>query len=298
MNIARHHDRSAWILTGLLGRGIGKSRTPRMHEQEAKAQGLLMAYLLFDFTELGWADDTLPRILDAAELVGFAGFNVTIPFKQAIIPYLDELSEPAERVGAVNTVSLTKGRWVGHNTDVTGFARNMCKKLPEIAGDCVLQIGCGGGGSATAYAMLGELGLAELLLYDSETAKADALCGQLNAVFGEGKARVADSLERAAAAADGIVNASPMGMEKYPGSPIDADLLEARHWVAEIVYFPLETELLRDARALGCRTLDGSGMAINQAADAFEIFTGHEASRPRMEKSFFDLETIAGAKRA
>ena len=84
----------------------------------------------------------------------------------------------------------------------------------------------------------------------------------------------------------GIVNATPMGMAAHPGLPLDPDLIEARHWVADIVYFPLETELLRVARQKGCHTLDGSGMVIAQAARAFAIITGHAANIDRMRQSF------------
>lgn len=289
MATAALRNAGSWILVGLLGRGIGQSRTPGMQESEARAQGLKMAYTLFDFTEREWNNEELSKFVDAAETVGFVGLNVTYPFKQAIIELLDDMSVEAERVGAVNTIRFENGKRIGHNTDVTGFARSMQDNLPGIAGGKVLQIGCGGGGSATSFALLGDLGIEQLYLHDRDAARASQLAGQLNAAFGEGRAVVVESIEETAPRVDGLLNASPMGMDKYPGTPIDPDLIEARHWVAEIVYFPLETEFLRVARGKGCRTVDGSGMAIGQAADAFRVFTGREADRARMKDTFFNL---------
>ena len=118
------------------------------------------------------------------------------------------------------------------------------------------------------------------------SAKADALAAQLTQIYGAARVVVGADAARAAAAADGLVNATPMGMDKFPGLPLPASAIEPRHWVAEIVYFPLVTEFLAEARRKGCRTLDGGGMAVHQAAEAFEIFTGKSANRQRMQASF------------
>lgn len=276
------------ILVGLIGRGILQSRTPWLQEHEA--QGLRMSYSLFDFNERGWPDEELEQLLVAAERIGFAGFNVTFPFKQAVIPLLDELAEGAAAIGAVNTVALVDGRRIGHNTDVTGFAAGFRQGFGAAAPGRVLQLGCGGAGSATAHALLGGLGAAHLVLIDPQPERAELLREQLAGRYGVERVSVTTDGLAAAREADGLVNASPVGMAKFPGLPIAETAIEPRHWVADIVYFPLETEFLASARRKGCRTLDGSGMAVHQAVDAFEIFTGRKADAERMRASFFAFD--------
>lgn len=281
-------QRGEKVLTGLVGRGILSSRSPWMHEQEADAHGVRLIYSLFDFDARGWGDEQLEAVLNAAQMLGFAGVNVTYPFKQAVIPLLDELSEGARRVGAVNTVSFAGGRKMGYNTDVTGFGQSVKEGLAGASMGSVVQMGCGGAGSATAHALL-ELGVNRLTLFDSDAARCATLIAQLTQSFGAGRAVAGDDLAAGLSTSDGIVNATPMGMKAFPGLPVPAELINHRHWVADIVYFPLETALLREAGLKGCRTLNGSGMAMHQAASAFEIFTGIEANRERMHRSFLDF---------
>lgn len=274
------------VLAGLAGRGILESRTPWMHEREGAAQGLLLAYALFDFTDRHWPDADLPKLLDACQRVGFAGINMTIPFKQAVIPLLDELSPGAQAIGAVNTVAFVDGRRIGYNTDVSGFAEGFRAGLGQIGPGTVLQLGCGGAGSATAHALLGQLGAERVLLSDTDPARAAALHGQLSRAYGADRVALCADPVQGAGGADGLLNATPMGMAKFPGLPIAAQAIEPRHWVADIVYFPLVTEFLAEAHRKGCRVLDGSGMAVGQAADAFQLFTGHQPDRARMAGSF------------
>ncbi len=285
------------VLTGLVGRDILASRSPWMHEEEGKAQGLDLSYTLFDFSARGLADKALPQVLADAERQGFSGLNITFPFKQAIIPHLDALSDGARQVGAVNTVSFAGGKRTGYNTDVTGFAENFTRGLPGVAKDRVVQIGAGGAGSATAQALL-SCGVGQLILFDIDAARQEELISKLQADFGADRVTSGADLTASAKAADGIVNATPIGMAKLPGLPLPADCIEKRHWVADIVYFPLETELLREAKARGCQILDGSGMAILQAAAAFEIFTGTEVNIERMKLSFLNFHSGQRAKAA
>ncbi|MEO6153695.1 MAG: shikimate dehydrogenase [Croceibacterium sp.] len=276
---------SGRLLAGLAGRGILQSRTPWMHEQEAAAHGLAMAYELFDFTDRGWDDAALPRLLDETQREGFAGLNVTIPFKRAVIELLDDLSPAARAIGAVNTIAFRDGRRVGHNTDVSGFSASFAAGLSDVPRAVVLQLGCGGAGSATAHALLGMDVTSRLVLSDVDSARAAALHAQLVQAFGDRVCLTSDP-ERAATISDGIINATPIGMAKFPGMPIAAEAILPHHWVSDIIYVPLVTALLAEARRKGCRTLDGSGMAVNQAADAFAIFTGEKADRRRMRTSF------------
>jgi shikimate dehydrogenase len=273
------------VLVGLLGRDIQSSRSPWLHEHEAAAQGLKLIYSLFDFTALGREDRDLGQFVEAAQLLGFAGLNVTFPFKQAVIPLLDDLAPTAARLGAVNTIEFRDSGAIGHNTDVTGFPESLKTSLPTADLSCVVQFGAGGAGSATAHGLL-DLGVGRLLVVDRDTGRRDALVANLRDHFGHDRAMAAEDDARALSAATGVVNSTPMGMARYPGTPFDTALLRAEQWVADIVYFPLETALLRQARAIGCATLDGSGMNVIQAAAAFEIFTGRPADRDRLRRSF------------
>ena len=261
------------VLVGLIGSGIAASRTPPMHEAAADAAGIRYLYKKIDLAELKLGAEALPELLTAAKRMGFDGLNVTHPCKQAIIPLLDELSPDADALGAVNTVVIRNGRMIGHNTDWFGFAENFRRNKQGASLGRVVQFGAGGAGSAVAFALM-KLGVRELTIMDVDLAKAQNVVDGLSPRFVEGRLKVGQDVAAAVAAADGIVNATPIGMDKYPGTPLPAALLRSDLWVAEIVYFPLETALLRTARALGCRTVDGGGMAIFQGTEAFRLFTG------------------------
>lgn len=273
------------FLVGLIGAGIQASRTPRMHEQEGREQGLLLLYQGIDLERLGVGADALPELLTAASRMGFAGLNVTHPCKQAVIPLLDKLSDDARALGAVNTVVLRDGRRVGHNTDWWGFAESFRRGLPGVPLGQVVQLGAGGAGAAVGHAAL-TLGIGRLHVQDVDAGRAEALAASLSARFGPGRAVACADLAAALAAADGLIHCTPTGMASHPGLPLPAELLRPALWVAEIVYFPLETELLRAARRLGCRTLDGGGMAVFQAAEAFRLFTGITPDAERMLRHF------------
>ena len=277
------------ILAGLIGAGIQASRTPALHEHEGDAQGLRYLYRLIDLDQLKLNLDALPELLDGAQRLGFTGLNITFPCKQAIIPLLDELSEEARGIGAVNTVVLKDGKRVGHNTDCLGFAEGFRRGLADVKRNRVVQLGAGGAGAAVAHALLRE-GVEQLSVYEVDPARAEALVNNLNQHFGHGRALLCTDLPAAMAVADGLVNTTPVGMAKLPGTPLPVDLLRAELWVAEIIYFPLETELLRHARSLGCRTLDGGTMAVFQAVKAFELFSGRPADAQRMQAHFRSLD--------
>ena len=287
-------DEAPAVLAGLIGQGIGASRSPALHEREAAAQGLRLIYRLIDLDVLRLGPEALPELLTAAARLGFAGVNITFPCKQAVIAHLDELSPDAAALGAVNTVVFRDGRRVGHNTDGSGFAEGFRRGLPGEARTQVVQLGAGGAGAAVAHALLAE-GTGQLAIADTDPARAAALATDLNARFGAGRAVAAADLAAALAEAEGLVNCTPVGMTKLPGMPLPAELLHKRLWVADIVYFPLETELLRTARALGCRTLDGGGMAVFQAVGAFRLFTGREPDAARMLRHFAEM-SAAGAE--
>jgi shikimate dehydrogenase len=272
------------VLIGLIGRGIQSSRSPVMHEREAARLGMRCSYLLLDFDRLGLGDEALAGMVAAAGQVGFRGLNVTHPFKQAVIAHLGALSPEAAAIGAVNTIVLSGGRATGHNTDSWGFAQSFREGMAGAALGRAVQFGAGGAGAAVAHALI-ELGVGELAIIDIDRPRALSLAQRMAAQV-SGRVRAEADVEEALAEADGVVNTTPVGMAKYPGLPFAAELLKPHHWVAEIIYFPAETELLRRSRALGCRTLAGTGMAIGQAMRAFELFTGRTPDRLAMAGHF------------
>ncbi|WP_434318376.1 shikimate dehydrogenase [Leifsonia sp. P73] len=281
-------------LVGLLGEGVLPSLTPPLHEREADEQGLRYLYRpldLLSFDGGGDLDATIGRVLDAAALLGFDALNITHPCKQRVLAHLDEVTESAAAIGSVNTVLLAAGRRVGHNTDVTGFASALGHGLPGADLGHVVVIGGGGAGAAVCAALL-EAGASRLTVADLDVERAAALAASLGrrfpaaSVSGVSSDALPALLGEPASAVTGLVNASFVGMHTHPGIPLDAGLLRQGLWVADVVYRPVDTELLRAAREAGCRTLDGGGMAVGQAADAFRLITGAEPDRERMRAHF------------
>lgn len=273
------------LRAGLFGRGIGASRTPRMHNSEGARLGLDYEYRLFDFDRLGLADSDFPRLLAKVRRDGFAGINVTHPFKERVIANLDRLSTDAAAIGAVNTVVFGNDGAVGHNTDCWGFMESFRQGLKTPRLTEVVLIGAGGAGMAVGRALL-ELGTEHLTIMDAAPAKAARLVETLGTSFGKERVSNCADGKTALAHADGLVNATPVGMAKYPGMPVERSWLRPDLWVADVIYFPAETELLRTARRVGCQTLPGAGMAIFQAVRAFELITGVAPDADQMARHF------------
>ena len=269
------------FLVGLIGSGVGTSLTPPMHEREADALGLRYLYRVLDLDELAVPAAAVGELVAAARLAGYDGLNVTHPVKQLVLDHLDELAPDAAAVGAVNTVVFSGGRAVGHNTDVTGFARALTTGLPDAALDTVVLLGAGGAGAAIGHALL-SLGVAELRVVDLDPARAGTLAERLGSRATPGLPGDPGVLD----GADGLVHATPTGMAAHPGLPLPVEQLRPDLWVVDIVYRPLATELLTTARALGCRVLDGGRMAVFQAVDTFRIITGREPDADRMLHHF------------
>jgi len=280
------------LLLGLVGAGIGGSLSPSLHEREGRACGLPLTYRPVDADELGFGVADLPDVLRWATRLGFDGLNVTHPFKQAVVPLLDEVSEAVDALGAVNTVVIRDGRTSGHNTDWSGFGRSLDRTLPDAPQDRVVLVGAGGAGVAVGYALL-RRGVGRLLVHDVDPARAAACVAQLARSFPADRLAVVDDLPRALAGADGLVHATPTGMHGHPGLPVPAELVRADLWVADIVYFPLDTELVRLATERGCAVVPGGGMAVFQAVGAFELFTDRRPDPERMLGHFAELTAAA-----
>jgi shikimate dehydrogenase len=277
------------VQAGLVGRGIQESRSPRMHEAEGRRLRLDYRYALLDFDHLHLKDGDLGEVVAVARRLGFAGFNVTHPFKQQVVPLLDSLGGDAAAIRSVNTVVLRPDGATGYNTDCWGFVESFRHTMADAPLGRVVLTGAGGAGMAVAHA-LAQLGADHIAIVDVATPRAEAVAESVNRATGKKLAMAAENLAEAAAKADGLVNATPVGMAKYPGSPVPPALLRPSLWVADIVYFPAETVLLRQARGAGCRVLAGAGMAIFQAARAFELITGLAADTEAMRSAFDDEE--------
>ena len=283
--IARSTPPGSAIVVGLIGAGIQASRTPAMHEREAIHHGLRYVYRLIDLDRLGLSAAALDELVLAFERLGFAGLNITHPCKQVATRLVDFLSPDADAIGAINTIVFEDGHRIGHNTDCSGFAESFRRELPEVPRRRVVLLGAGGAGSAVGHALL-QLGTGSIDVFDIAPGRATTLATQLEERHGRGRARVVEDLRPLLRTADGLVNTTPVGMAKYPGTPVAADLLRPELWVADIVYFPIHTELLHCAEQRGCRTMTGAGMAIFQAAHAFALFTGRAPDAERMRQFF------------
>lgn len=277
-------------LVGLIGSGITHSLTPPMHEEEADRQGVRYLYRPIDLDVIGRPGSDAGDLLRWGHDLGFTAFNITYPCKQTVIDELDELSDDARRLGAVNTVLVRDGRFIGHNTDHSGFARGLATGLAEADLSTVVQLGTGGAGSAVAYALLAA-GAQTLYLSELDAQRASDAASAFAALFPDRRIEPIGpaDLPRVMPAATGLVNATPVGMHHHPGMPLDAHLLRPELWVADVVYRPVETELLRRAAALGCRVLDGGHMAVGQAIDTFELITGIRPDGDRMRAHFLGL---------
>ncbi|HLW92253.1 MAG TPA: shikimate dehydrogenase [Roseiarcus sp.] len=269
------------ILLGLIGAPIAHSASPAMHEAAAAALGFRCFYHLI---EVAGADRAKLRLMvEGVRALKFAGVNVTYPYKEAVAPLLDELAPSAADVGAVNTIAVRAGRLIGFNTDRSGFAKGARRTLGDIAGQGVALFGAGGVGKAIGAALIGA-GVKDIRIVDREPAKARALADVLSAR--NVAAKPCASADEALEGVHGLINATAVGMLPSRESPVPLSLLRGDLWVADAVYQPLRTPLLAAPRDKGAKVMTGRELAIDQAIDAFEIFTGRIASREAMTAAF------------
>jgi shikimate dehydrogenase len=280
-------DMNHRFVVGLLGSGIGGSLTPGLHESEADRLGLAYTYRLIDLDTIGLAAAQSAALVRQAADLGFDGLNVTHPSKQLVQDGLDELSPDARILGAVNTITFHDGKAVGHNTDHAGFMGGLRAGLSSATTNSVVQLGAGGAGAAVAFGLL-SAGTRHLVIADIEPDRAEALAARLAPHFPGSHLSVTrtDAVAASIREADGLVNSTPIGMTGHAGVPVDPDVLHSGLWVADVIYRPLETQLIRAARGKGCAVLDGGRMVVGQAAAAFELFTGIPANTDSMLAAF------------
>lgn len=274
------------VLVGLIGANIMKSISPALHADAFASAGIDGYYHLMDVNNL--PGRSLADQFAAAKTVGFAGVNVTIPFKQDMLSLVDTLDGEAGDIGAVNTVIIARdGQTYGYNTDRCGFRRSFEEGLGRASCEAatVVLLGAGGAGRAVAFALM-DLGAAVVIIHDSDTSRAVGLLAALSSYYGSSRCRLTRDLERDVVAADGIVNATPIGMSGFSGSPVPSAFLRAGHWAADVIYTPIETAFIKAATAKGARTLTGGGMCVHQAAETFRLFTGVTPDIAQLHRAF------------
>ncbi len=274
------------FLVGLIGANIMKSLSPAMHAEAFAAAGIEGYYHVMDVDVL--TGRQLPQLLEAAKTVGFCGTNVTFPFKQEVLALLDEVDREAAQIGAVNAVTIApNGRTKGYNTDRRGFRRSFEESLGRASAEAatVMLVGAGGAGRAVAFALM-DLGVAAVVVHDRDAKQAATLIADLTKHYGAARCRLAENLERDIAEADGVVNATPIGMLGFPGNPVPVAPLHNRHWAADVIYTPIETAFIKAAADKGARVLTGGGMCVHQAAETFRLFVGIEPDVKQMHRTF------------
>ncbi|XVH30698.1 shikimate dehydrogenase [Haloferacaceae archaeon DSL9] len=251
---------------GLIGNPVGHSLSPPMHEAAYDALDIDARYVTFEP-----GSDALETALGGASALGIVGLNVTIPFKQAVLPLVDP--DPlAERIGAVNTIDFGgDGAPKGYNTDAAGVRRSFEHHGVSIDGRRAVVVGAGGAGRAAAVALAD--GGAAVHVANRTASRARELADSVPDASGGGLSSLAETVPDA----DLLVNATSVGMEDEDESPVEATLLHADLAVLDAVYAPLETRLLSDAAAAGATAIDGAWMLLFQGVEAFERWTGAEA---------------------
>jgi quinate/shikimate dehydrogenase (NAD+) len=274
------------MLLGLIGANIMGSLSPALFADAFAAAGVDGFYHLLDVDRL--REKRLARLIDALKTAGFAGTNITYPFKQEVIALLDAVDPEAAQVGAINTVAFAgDGRATGYNFDRHGFRNGFveCLGRDSAQNASVVMVGAGGAGRAVSFALM-DLGVARLIVHDRDNARAEALKADLAKHFDGGRCRVAGALADDVAQADGVVNATQVGMRGFPGNPVPVSAMKPTQWAADVIYTPIETAFIRAAAAKGCRVMNGSGMCVYQAVEAFRLFTGIMPDPAQLHRSF------------
>jgi shikimate dehydrogenase len=261
------------MIYGIFGYPVEHTFSPGMHNSAFKKLGMDACYVPFAVPP-----GNLENAVRAVVPLGLRGLNVTVPHKERVLAYLDELSEEARLIGAVNTIEVRKGRLIGHNTDGRGFLRSLREHGGmDPKGKKFLFIGSGGAARAVSFS-LALAGAAVIVFRDIDTRKASLLANDILEKTGVPSMAIGqEMLPEYAADADCLINASPLGLRRTDPLPMPAELVEREHLVCDLVYNPPETALLKMAKKRGAKRLSGLGMLLYQGVIAFEIWTGEKA---------------------
>ena len=261
-------------IVGLIGYPIEHTLSPVMHNRAFEYLDLNYVYLAFPVRE-----SNLKEALKGLSALGMVGVNVTLPYKEKVCEYLDEVTKEAKLTRAVNTIQVKGNSLIGHNTDGKGFVISLTQRTGiNLEGKRVVIIGAGGGSRAVSI-QLAQEGVARIILSDTIFDKARKLTTHLkkNIPQAEVSAARKEGLERAIKEADILINATPVGMRPDDPLPINPKLLHPNLLVYDLIYNPPQTKLLTEAKKAGAKTLNGMGMLLHQGALAFTIWTGREA---------------------
>ena len=260
-------------ICGIIGDPIGHTMSPAMHNAAFKSLGLNYVYVPFKVKSM-----ELRKAIEGIRGLNLRGVNVTIPHKVAVVQLLDKLDPLAERIGAVNTIVNDEGILTGYNTDATGFLQTLHDRNIEPAEKKVLLLGAGGAARAIGHILTREKARVTILNRKQDLSWAEDLAARLSRNYKtEVKALelTAENLKKAVNNAEILVNATNLGMSpEIDATPVPAELLRADLTVFDVVYNPLQTRLLREAKAVGAQTIDGLEMLVRQGAVSFEIWTG------------------------
>jgi shikimate dehydrogenase len=260
-------------LYGIFGYPVEHTFSPGMHNAAFKKLNMNACYVPFAVHP-----DQLKDAAKAILPLGLCGLNITVPHKQNVIACLDDLSEEARLIGAVNTIQIAEGKLVGHNTDGRGFIRSLHDNAGyDPKGKTILLIGSGGAARAVGFS-LALSGVRKIFLYDVDHRKAYTLARDIRRKTGiDTRALSTEAVAEAADAAGCLINATPLGLKKNDPLPLKKEVIQKRHLVCDLVYNPPETKFLKAAKEKGAKRLSGLGMLLYQGVIAFEIWTGVKA---------------------
>lgn len=266
-------------LVGLFGHPVSHSQSPMMHNAAFAQMGLGFAYVAFDVDPADLED-----AVRGIRALGLRGINVTIPHKVAIMPMLDEIDPLAKRIGAVNTVVINDGRLIGYNTDGMGYVRSLVEETGIVLDQqIVTMVGAGGAARAVAFT-LAEKGVKEIRIMNRSRERAQILAEHVGTIVPTKIVEQADGMD-AIADSSLLINTTSIGMlPNVQEMPVPSEWLHNKLTVSDLIYNPLETRLLGEARAIGATVHSGVGMFVNQGALAFELWTGQEAPTETMRE--------------
>jgi shikimate dehydrogenase len=262
-------------LCGVLGNPVEHSLSPAIHNAAFQKLGLNFVYLAFRVEDLAGA------IRGIRALGNVRGFSVTIPHKVAVIPHLDEVETTAKHIGSVNTIIVENGKLTGYNTDALGALRALRDAGVSLKGQKVLMLGSGGAARAIAFGLGADTGVVALTILGIDDQERRGLVKDLRAktsLHVEDGPITEETLRRSLKDSQILLHCTPVGMHpKVEETCVPGSLFTPSLTVMDIVYNPLETRLLREAKAAGCRTIRGLEMFLNQAIAQFELWTGRPA---------------------
>ncbi len=272
-------------ITGVIGHPIEHSMSPPMHNNAYKQLNMDYVYVAFHVQP-----EDIEKLITSAKTLGICGLNVTIPHKTTIIPYLDEIDETAKKIGAVNTIQFKDNKAKGYNTDGIGAIKSI-QEYTTLQDKNILILGAGGASKAISFSLINE-NINSLTIANRTKENAEQLIENIKKQtnFTKIQYHTINDVDEIIEDMDIIINTTPIGM--YPHHevkpPIKTDNINKNHIVMDIIYNPLETQLLKQSKENGAQTINGTSMLINQGLVSFEIFTGEKATYKSFEEALLN----------